>query len=132
MTVPSLDDPTYGADQAYETEPSEDFESAFFALELELLELPCVKDVAVLRTRLPEVGETLVVVYVPLAEDQEAGGRQAALAACERLMPWVPAQATAVDSVPRTADGTVRAGLLIDSLLPQIARDLLSPMEMSD
>ncbi|MFJ6612839.1 hypothetical protein ACIQPT_21475 [Streptomyces sp. NPDC091289] len=126
MTVPSLDDPMY------DEEPVEDFEPAFFALELELLELPCVKDIAVLRTRLPEVGETLVVVYVPLSADQEIGGRRAALAACERRLPWVLSHAVAVDSIPRRAGGEARTGLLIDRLLPQIARDLLSPMEMSD
>lgn len=127
MNLPSFDD------QPYDELLVEDFETAFFALELELLDLPCVQDVTVMRTRLPEVGETLVVAFVPLLdEDQEAGGRQAALAACERRMPWVLSHAVAVDVIPRAADGSARTGALIDRLLPQIARDLLSPMEMSD
>ncbi|MFE4635837.1 hypothetical protein ACFRJ1_21025 [Streptomyces sp. NPDC056773] len=127
MNLPSFDDPSY--DEVL----VEDFETAFFALELELLDLPCVQDVTVMRTRLPEVGETLVVAFVPLPEeDQETGGRQAALAACERRMPWVLSHAVAVDAIPRAADGSARTGVLIDRLLPQIARDLLSPMEMSD
>ncbi|MET9464334.1 MULTISPECIES: hypothetical protein [unclassified Streptomyces] len=127
MNLPSYDD------QPYDDVLVEDFETAFYALELELLDLPCVQDVAVMRTRLPEVGETLVVAFVPLPEEeQEAGGRQAALAACERRLPWVLSHAVAVDAIPRAADGSPRTGLLIDRLLPQIARDLLSPMEMSD
>ncbi|MFJ3928307.1 hypothetical protein [Streptomyces sp. NPDC090022] len=127
MNLPTLDDDRIDGDT-----PAEEFEPAFFALELELLSLPCVKDIALLRTRLPEVGETLVVAFVPLAADQEIGGRRAALAACERRLPWVLSHAVAVDAIPRTADGHPRTGLLIDRLLPQIARDLLSPMEMSD
>ncbi|MFI6644742.1 hypothetical protein [Streptomyces sp. NPDC050504] len=107
-------------------------EDGFFALEREILELPCVRESAVLLTSLPDLGETVLVAFVPLDPDQEAAGRRAVLAACQRLLPWVFAHALATDEIPRSATGSVRAPALLDRLLPQIARDLMSPVAMSD
>lgn len=107
-------------------------DAGFFALERELLELPCVRESAVLLTSLPDLGETVLVAFVPLDADQEAAGRRAVLAACQRLLPWVFAHALATDEIPRSATGSVRAPVLLDRLLPQIARDLMSPVAMSD
>ncbi|MFG3496019.1 hypothetical protein [Streptomyces sp. NPDC047928] len=122
-----------GAQGAQGTEDGDAaFTAGFFALELELLELPCVRETALVRTDLADEGDALVLAYVPLSPEQEAGGRRAVLGAAERRLPWVPAHAVAVDSIPRTADGSVRGDLLVDRLLPQIARDLMSPVAMSD
>ncbi|MER5641833.1 hypothetical protein ABT095_33460 [Kitasatospora sp. NPDC002227] len=107
-------------------------EEGYFALELELLELPAAQEVALVHTELPELGPTLLVAYVPLGPGHEAAGRRAVLAACARRLPGVFAHAVATASIPRTATGAVRAGALIDQLLPQIARDFLSPTAMSD
>ena len=117
---------------AFDTDEESNLEDGFFSLELDLLELPCLRSAAVLLTTLPELGETVLVAFVPLAPRQEAAARQAIVAACQRWLPWIFAHAVAVDAIPRAADGTVRAGRLLDQLLPQIARDLMSPVAMSD
>lgn len=122
----------YYVHDPFEAEEDTSFDEGFFALELELLELPVVREAAVVRTRLPDLGETVLVAFVSLSPEQEASGRQAVLAACQRCLPWVFAHAVAVDGIPRTADGAVRAGRLLDQALPQIARDLMSPVSMSD
>ncbi|MFI2379165.1 hypothetical protein ACH5AO_29550 [Streptomyces sp. NPDC018964] len=124
-------------DESYVHEPFQadgetGFDEGFFALELELLELPVVREGTVVRTQLPDLGETVLVAFVPLSPEQEASGRQAVLAACQRCLPWVFAHAVAVDDIPRAADGAVRVGRLLDQALPQIARDLMSPVAMSD
>jgi hypothetical protein len=54
------------------------------------------------------------------------------LAACQRNLPALYAHAVAVDDVPRTVEGAVREGELLDRVLPQIARDLMSPAAMAD
>ncbi|MDH6577485.1 hypothetical protein [Kitasatospora sp. MAP5-34] len=112
--------------------PDVAFDEGFFALELELLELPCIREVALVHTELPDLGETLLVAFVPLSPEQEGSGRRAANAACARRLPGVFAHAVATSDIPRSADGEVRASVLVDRLLPQIARDLTSPVEMSD
>ncbi|MCT2594734.1 hypothetical protein LHJ74_33290 [Streptomyces sp. N2-109] len=103
-----------------------------FDLERELLELPCVREAVVLPVRLPEVGEVALLAFVPLGYGQETAGRRAVLAACGRCLPGAFAHAVATDGIPRGASGAVRSGLLLDQLLPQIARDLVSPFSMSD
>ncbi|MEU9653255.1 hypothetical protein AB0E00_30695 [Streptomyces sp. NPDC048110] len=108
------------------------FARDFFVLEGELLELACVRECAVVATELPELGSSVVVAFVPLAPEQEVAGRRAVLAACLRNLPAHYAHAVAVDEVPRTADGAVREDELLDQVLPQIARDLMSPMAMAD
>ncbi|POX56987.1 hypothetical protein C3489_01665 [Streptomyces sp. Ru71] len=120
------------AHDPFEADEQTGFDEGFFALERELLELPCVRECAVVRTELPDLGETVVVAFVPVSADQEAAGRRAILAACERCLPWLFGHVVAVDRIPRAADGSVRAGKLIDQALPQIARDLMSPVAMSD
>ncbi|MFB7643388.1 hypothetical protein ACFC0S_04085 [Streptomyces sp. NPDC056084] len=124
-------DELYAHDR-FEADEQTGFAEGFAALERELLELPCVRECAVVHTRLPDLGETVVVAFVPVAGEQEASGRRAVLAACERCLPWLFGQVVAVDAIPRTAAGDVRAGALIDRALPQIARDLMSPVAMSD
>jgi acyl-coenzyme A synthetase/AMP-(fatty) acid ligase len=116
----------------YEHVPDTDWESGFFALEGELLELACVRECAVVHTDLPELGPAVVVAFVPLAPQQENAGRRAVLAACQRNLPALYAHAVAVDDVPRTVEGAVREGELLDRVLPQIARDLMSPAAMAD
>ncbi|GAA4800669.1 AMP-binding enzyme [Streptomyces ziwulingensis] len=108
------------------------FARDFFALEGELLELACVRECAVVPTELPELGASVVVAFVPLGPEQEVAGRRAVLAACRRNLPDRYARAVAVDEVPRTVDGAVRAAELLDQVLPQIARDLMSPASMTD
>ncbi|MER5431824.1 hypothetical protein [Streptomyces sp. NPDC002588] len=109
-----------------------DLDSGFFALEAELLELACVRECALVLTELPELGGAVVVAFVPLAAEQEMAGRRAVLAACQRSLPALYAHAVAVDDIPRTVEGAVREGELLDAVLPQIARDLMSPAVMSD
>jgi acyl-coenzyme A synthetase/AMP-(fatty) acid ligase len=116
----------------YEHVPDADWENGFFALEGELLELACVRECAVVHTDLPELGPAVVVAFVPLAPQQEIAGRRAVLAACQRNLPALYAHAVAVDDVPRTVEGAVREGELLDRVLPQIARDLMSPAAMAD
>ncbi|MET7453894.1 hypothetical protein ABZT03_18830 [Streptomyces sp. NPDC005574] len=108
------------------------FERGLFALEGELLELACVRECALLHTDLPELGDTLVIAFVALTPAQESAGRRAVLAACQRNLPALYAHAVAVEEIPRDSDGAPRAGDLLDQLLPQLARDLMSPAAMSD
>ncbi|MFI9778627.1 hypothetical protein ACIHCV_28610 [Streptomyces sp. NPDC051956] len=126
----------YGRD-AYEHDPFEDdaaagTEDGYFALELELLELACIQEAALVHTTLPDVGETVFVAFVPLSAEQESAGARAVRAACQRCLPWLFAYVVAVDSIERDVEGAVRAELLLDRGLPQIARDLASPVAMSD
>ncbi|MER6424960.1 hypothetical protein [Streptomyces sp. NPDC001137] len=109
-----------------------DLDCGLYAVEAELLELACVRECALVHTELPELGSAVVVAFVPLAVEQEIAGRRAVLAACQRNLPALYAHAVAVDEVPRTAEGAVREGELLDAVLPQIARDLMSPAAMSD
>lgn len=116
----------------FEDVPDADLDSGFFALEGELLELACVRECAVVHTELPELGGALVVAFVPLSPEQEIAGRRAVLAACQRNLPVLYAHAVAVDELPRTAEGAVREGELLDGVMPQLARDLMSPVTMAD
>ncbi|WP_371572182.1 hypothetical protein [Streptomyces sp. NBC_01314] len=116
----------------FEDAPEVDLERGFFALEGELLELSCVRECAVVLTDLPELGRSVVAVFVAPAPRQEISGRRAVLAACQRNLPELYAHAVAVDEVPRTAEGAVHGHALLDRVLPQIARDLMSPAAMSD
>ncbi|KFF98887.1 hypothetical protein PV367_39825 [Streptomyces europaeiscabiei] len=109
-----------------------DLERGFFALEGELLELSCVRECAVVLTDLPELGSAVVAAFVPPTPRQEISGRRAVLAACQRNLPELYAHAVAVDEVPRTDQGAVHGSELLDRVLPQIARDLMSPAAMSD
>ncbi|KOT33279.1 hypothetical protein ADK41_28160 [Streptomyces caelestis] len=116
----------------FEDVPDADLDSGFFALEGELLELACVRECAVVHTELPELGGALVVAFVPLSPEREISGRRAVLAACQRNLPALYAHAVAVDELPRTAEGAVRKGELLDGVMPQLARDLMSPVAMAD
>ncbi|KOV36153.1 hypothetical protein AB0420_18295 [Streptomyces caelestis] len=116
----------------FEDVPDADLDSGFFALEGELLELACVRECAVVHTELPELGGALVVAFVPLSPEREISGRRAVLAACQRNLPALYAHAVAVDELPRTAEGAVREGELLDGVMPQLARDLMSPVAMAD
>ncbi|MFE9251317.1 hypothetical protein [Streptomyces sp. NPDC007088] len=108
------------------------FAEDFFALEGELLELSRVRECAVVPAELPGLGPSVVVAFVPLEPRQEIAGRRAVLAACRRNLPVRYAHAVAVDEVPRTVDGAVRQGELLDQVLPQIARDLIAPSTAAD
>ncbi|MFJ6216780.1 hypothetical protein ACIQGZ_26145 [Streptomyces sp. NPDC092296] len=101
------------------------------ALEAALTELPLSRATAVLLAEVPQYGESLIVAYVPVDAEREASALRAVRAVCARIVPALPALVVPVDGIPCTLEGEVRAQALFDSLLPQIARDLLLPSEMS-
>ncbi|MEV1052949.1 hypothetical protein [Streptomyces sp. NPDC049887] len=130
----AYDEHPYEADAGdqFDTVGARGLDDGFFALELDLLELPCIQESAIVCTELPEVGETVIAVYVPLSPELEIAGRRAVLAACERRLPRLFSHAVAQDGIPRSVEGAVREDLLLDRVLPQVARDLMSPAAMSD
>ncbi|MDI9883301.1 hypothetical protein QMZ92_02505 [Streptomyces sp. HNM0645] len=130
----AYDGHAYEADAAglFDTVGARGLDDGFFALELDLLELPCIQESAIVCTELPEVGEAVLAVYVPLSPELEIAGRRAVLAACERRLPGLFSHAVAQDDIPRSVEGAVREDLLLDRVLPQVARDLMSPAAMSD
>ncbi|WP_406490591.1 acyl--CoA ligase [Streptomyces sp. NBC_01604] len=91
-----------------------------FGLENDLMELPCVRETVVLRTRLPEMGEALVVPFAPVAPEQLQSGRLAVEAACARRVPCLPAYVVPVEAIPYSPSGKVRAAHLLDAVLPLV------------
>jgi acyl-coenzyme A synthetase/AMP-(fatty) acid ligase len=89
-----------------------------FGLENDLMDLPCVRETAVLRTRLPEGGEALVVPFAPVAPERLESGRRAVEAACARRVPCLPAYVIPVEAIPYSPTGKVRAAQLLDEVLP--------------
>ncbi|MCM2413798.1 class I adenylate-forming enzyme family protein [Streptomyces sp. RKAG290] len=91
-----------------------------FGLEYDLMDLPCVRDTAVLRVDLPELGDALIVPFVPISLEREAGGYRAVEAACARRVPCLPAYVVPVASIPYSPTGKVRAGELLTDVLPGV------------
>ncbi|WP_330288885.1 class I adenylate-forming enzyme family protein [Streptomyces sp. NBC_00576] len=91
-----------------------------FGLENDLMDLPCVRETAVLRTRLPEVGEVLVVPFAAVAPERLESGRRAVEAACERRVPCLPAYVVPVEAIPFSPTGKVRAAQLLEMVLPLV------------
>lgn len=84
------------------------------------MDLPCVRETAVLRTRLPEVGEVLVVPFAAVAPERLESGRRAVEAACERRVPCLPAYVVPVEAIPFSPTGKVRAAQLLEMVLPLV------------
>ena len=101
------------------------------SLELALSELPSTRQTAVVLATLPDYGDVLLVAFVPADAEHEESTQRVARAACARLVPTLTALVIPVDAIPCTLDGELRAQALFDGMLPQIARDLLLPKEMS-
>ncbi|WP_306327708.1 class I adenylate-forming enzyme family protein [Streptomyces venezuelae] len=89
-----------------------------FGLEADLMDLPCVRETAVLRTSLPGAGEVLVVPFTPVAAERQESGYRAVSAACARRVPCLPAYVVPVDAIPYSPTGKVRAAQLLESVLP--------------
>ncbi|GAA1071854.1 MULTISPECIES: hypothetical protein [Kitasatospora] len=108
-----------------------DLGTRLLSLERALTELPAARQTAVLIGELPDHGDVLLVAFVPADAEREESTQRAARAACARLVPALPALVIPVDDIPYTLDGELRGQQLFDEMLPQIARDLLLPKEMS-
>ncbi|CAM5228645.1 hypothetical protein SVIOM74S_03061 [Streptomyces violarus] len=89
-----------------------------FGLEADLMDLPCVRETAVLRTSLSGAGEVLVVPFTPVAPERQESGYRAVSAACARRVPCLPAYVVPVESIPYSPTGKVRAAQLLESVLP--------------
>ncbi|WP_405012390.1 hypothetical protein [Kitasatospora sp. NBC_01539] len=124
MTTPV---PPQTSDELHE----DDIESRLLLLERALSELPASRQTAVLIGELPAHGDLLLVAFVPADAEREESTQRAARAACARLVPTLPALVVPVDDIPYTLDGELCGQQLFDEMLPQIARDLLLPTEMS-
>ncbi|GAA5005074.1 hypothetical protein [Kitasatospora paranensis] len=120
--------PPYGPEDDL---PELDLDARLHTLERALSELPAARQTAVLIAEVPDYGELLVVAFVPADQEREQSTQRAARAACARLVPALPALVVPVDDIPYTLDGELRGQALFDEMLPQLARDLLLPKEMS-
>ncbi|MEU3609212.1 AMP-binding protein [Streptomyces sp. NPDC035033] len=99
-------------------------DTELFRLESDLLNLPCLRDTAVMRVSSPVLGEAIVVPFIAVAVGREATGYQALSAACARRVPSLPAHVIAVDTIPYSPTGRVRTGELLDAVLPIITLNL--------
>jgi acyl-CoA synthetase (AMP-forming)/AMP-acid ligase II len=95
-------------------------ERAFFGLEAELLDQPGVRDLAVLRVRVPDHGDVLAVPFVPVARDLESAAYRAVSAVCARRVPWISAHVIPVDAVPYSPTGTIRGRELLTEIMPLV------------
>jgi acyl-coenzyme A synthetase/AMP-(fatty) acid ligase len=91
-----------------------------FGLEDDLMDLPCVRETSVLRTRHELLGEVLIVPFVPVSPDREASGRRAIQAACARRVPCLPAHVVTVGKIPYSPTGKVRATQLLGEVIDQV------------
>ncbi|MFD0023529.1 class I adenylate-forming enzyme family protein [Streptomyces sp. NPDC058382] len=91
-----------------------------FGLEYDLMDLDCVRDTAVLRVDLPDVGDALIVPFVPVSPEREAEGRWAVLVACASRVPCLPAHVVPVASIPYSPTGKLRAGELLAEVLVRL------------
>lgn len=124
MTTPV---PPHTSDDLHEV----DLDTRLLSLERALSELPASRQTAVMIGELPAHGEVLIVAFVPVDSLREESTQRAIRAACARLVPTLPALVVPVDDIPYTLDGELCAQQLLDEMLPQIARDVLLPTEMS-
>ncbi|GAA4913875.1 class I adenylate-forming enzyme family protein [Streptomyces coeruleoprunus] len=91
-----------------------------FGLESDLMDLPCVRETAVLRVDLPELGDALIVPFAPVSPEREASGHRAVQAACDRRVPCLPNYVVPVDAIPYSPTGKVRATRLLEAVLPRV------------
>jgi hypothetical protein len=108
-----------------------DLAARLHSLDRALTELPAARQTALLLADLPDHGEILLVAFVPADPEREQSTQRAARSACARLVPALPARVIPVDDIPYTLDGELRAQALFSEMLPQLARDLMLPSEMS-
>lgn len=101
-----------------------DADTALFRLESDLLNLPCLRDTAVMRVELPELGDALVVPFIAVAVGREVTGRAALTAACARRVPFLPAHVIPVDTIPYSPTGRIDTAVLLESVLPIITLNL--------
>ncbi|MZD04733.1 AMP-binding protein [Streptomyces sp. SID5785] len=107
-----------GVSRAVEGKP---LDVNIFGLENDLMDLPCVRETAVLRTRLQDSGEeVLIVPFAPVSAERLETGRRAVAASCARRVPCLPAYVIAVDAIPYSPTGKVRAGHLLRTVLPSV------------
>ncbi|MFG3496020.1 class I adenylate-forming enzyme family protein [Streptomyces sp. NPDC047928] len=95
-------------------------DKALFRLESDLLNLPCLRDTAVMRVNVPALGDALVVPFIAVAVGREATGYQALSSVCKRRVPSLPAHVIAVDTIPYSPTGRIRDTELLESVLPII------------
>ncbi|MER6424961.1 class I adenylate-forming enzyme family protein [Streptomyces sp. NPDC001137] len=99
-------------------------DAALFRLEADLLNLPCLRDTAVVRVALPALGDALVVPFIAVAVGREATGYRALRTACARRLPSIPAHVIAVDHIPYSPTGRIRTAELLDAVMPIITLNL--------
>ncbi|MGC9542875.1 class I adenylate-forming enzyme family protein [Streptomyces sp. UG1] len=108
------------------TSPARDraLDAALFRLESDLLNLPCLRDTAVVRVSLPSLGDALVVPFIAVAVGREATGYTALRTACARRVPSIPAHVIAVDHIPYSPTGRIRTAQLLEAVVPIITLNL--------
>ncbi|MDX3550078.1 class I adenylate-forming enzyme family protein [Streptomyces europaeiscabiei] len=100
-------------------------DAALFRLESDLLNLPCLRDTAVVRVDLPALGgEALVVPFIAVAVGREVTGHTALRTACARRVPSIPAHVIAVDAIPYSPTGRIRTAELLEAVVPIITLNL--------
>lgn len=108
------------------TSPARDhaLDAALFRLESDLLNLPCLRDTAVVRVSLPALGDALVVPFIAVAVGREVSGHTALRTACARRVPSIPAHVIAVDHIPYSPMGRIRTAELLEAVVPIITLNL--------
>ncbi|MFD7700850.1 class I adenylate-forming enzyme family protein [Streptomyces caelestis] len=108
------------------TSPARDraLDAALFRLESDLLNLPCLRDTAVVRVSLPTLGDALVVPFIAVAVGREVSGHTALRTACARRVPSIPAHVIAVDHIPYSPTGRIRTAELLEAVVPIITLNL--------
>lgn len=108
------------------TPPARDhaLDAALFRLESDLLNLPCLRDTAVVRVSLPTLGDALVVPFIAVAVGREVSGHTALRTACARRVPSIPAHVIAVDHIPYSPMGRIRTAELLEAVVPIITLNL--------
>ncbi|GGR04342.1 class I adenylate-forming enzyme family protein [Streptomyces pilosus] len=108
------------------TPPARDhaLDAALFRLESDLLNLPCLRDAAVVRVSLPTLGDALVVPFIAVAVGREVSGHTALRTACARRVPSLPAHVIAVDHIPYSPMGRIRTAELLEAVVPIITLSL--------
>lgn len=108
------------------TSPARDraLDAALFRLESDLLNLPCLRDTAVVRVSLPTLGDALVVPFIAVAVGREVSGHTALRTACARRVPSIPAHVIAVDHIPYSPMGRIRTAELLEAVVPIITLNL--------
>ncbi|GAA4800662.1 class I adenylate-forming enzyme family protein [Streptomyces ziwulingensis] len=99
-------------------------DAALFRLESDLLNLPCLRDTAVVRVSLPTLGDALVVPFIAVAVGREATGYTALRTACARRVPSIPAHVIAVDHIPYSPTGRIETAELLRAVVPILTLNL--------